>query len=116
MQRLAGSWLGTYEYDQPPGPGPRLVSFRLELFNGPWWRLNGEAGTIQTLAWWVKASCPAGHWADVCGFEKPCFRHRSCTIRNHSHLMSMFRLTTVSALRAIRGTLLHRRPPHRVLV
>jgi hypothetical protein len=42
MQRLAGSWLGTYEYDQPPGPGPRLVSFRLELFNGPWWRLNGE--------------------------------------------------------------------------
>lgn len=42
MQRLAGNWAGTYTYLEPEVPGSRLVSFRLKLFDGFPWRLNGE--------------------------------------------------------------------------
>src|SRR5215831_10872752 len=42
MQPLAGSWVGTYEYLEPERPGARLVSFKLKLFDGASWRLDGE--------------------------------------------------------------------------
>ena len=42
MQRLAGTWAGTYEYVEPKAQGPQRVGFTLEMFNGSSWRINGE--------------------------------------------------------------------------
>lgn len=42
MQKLAGSWTGTYEYVEPQIPGSRRVEFTLEIVSAPSWLLHGE--------------------------------------------------------------------------
>ena len=79
MQRLAGRWDGMYEYERRDVPGPRQVGFRLELFDSPSWRLNGEVwddqvpgaetkGMILGWSWrrhvWFKKIMPSLHIAD----------------------------------------------------
>jgi hypothetical protein len=83
MQRLAGDWLGTYEYLEREVPGPRVTSFRLKLFDGPAWRLNGEvwddpdagierSGFISGWSWrrrvWFRKIMPS---LQVAGDPKP---------------------------------------------
>jgi hypothetical protein len=63
MQRLAGRWTGTYEYEQPDVPGSRQIGFTLDFFDTSSWRLYGEVwddpltggveakGTILGWAW-----------------------------------------------------------------
>jgi hypothetical protein len=63
MQRLAGHWTGTYEYEQPDVPGSRQIGFTLDFFDTSSWRLYGEVwddpltggveakGTILGWAW-----------------------------------------------------------------
>jgi len=78
MQRLAGRWAGTYEYEQPDVPGSRQVSFSLELFASSSWRLNGEVwddpvtgeetkGIISGWSWrrhvWFRKIMPSTHVA-----------------------------------------------------
>ena len=78
MQRLAGRWAGTYEYEQPDVPGSRQVSFSLELFDSSSWRLNGEVwddpvtgaeakGVVLGWSWrrhvWFKKIMPSLHVA-----------------------------------------------------
>jgi hypothetical protein len=42
MQRLVGSWAGTYDYLEPEVDGPQRVGFTLEIFGGSSWRFRGE--------------------------------------------------------------------------
>jgi hypothetical protein len=62
MQRLAGSWAGTYNYLEPEVEGSQRVGFTLEIFGGSSWRLRGEVcddpvsgmdgrGTISGRSW-----------------------------------------------------------------
>ena len=79
MQRLAGSWMGTYEYLEPQVPGSQQVSFTLTLFDGSPWRLTGEVredpdtgmegrGTISGWTWrrriWFRKTMPSLHVAN----------------------------------------------------
>jgi hypothetical protein len=62
MQRLAGSWAGTYECLEPEMKGSQRIGFTLEVSTAPSWRLHGEVwddpitgmdgrGTISGWSW-----------------------------------------------------------------
>jgi len=78
MQRLAGRWEGTYQYEEPDVPGSRQVGFTLEFLDSSSWRLHGEVwddpltgvegkGIVSGWTWrrraWFKKIMPSLHVA-----------------------------------------------------
>jgi hypothetical protein len=70
MQRLAGSWTGTYDYVEPEVEGSQRIGFTLEVFNGSSWRLLGEVWDDPTTGMDGRGTISGWSWGRHVRFRK----------------------------------------------
>jgi hypothetical protein len=72
MQRLAGSWVGTYTYVEPEVPGPQIIGFRLRFLDARWWRLTGEVSDDPDVGMEGQGIISGWSWGRHVWFRKMC--------------------------------------------